>query len=85
MFDDYPRYLDKVIRDHLATFTPRVEQVESYCKGDYDDELLLQAKCEDEVTKVCKKISIEEQNISSNHCEEIEHIKHNCEDVCMHG
>ena len=23
MFDDYPKYLDKVIRDHLATLTPR--------------------------------------------------------------
>ena len=55
MFDDYPRYLYKVIRDHLATLTPRVEQVELYCEGDCDDELLLQAKCEDEITKVYEK------------------------------
>ena len=61
IFDDYPRFLDKVIRDHLVILTPHVEQVESYCKGDSDDdELFIQAKCEDEVSKVCEKISVEE-------------------------
>ena len=40
IFDDYPRYLDKVIRDYLATLTPRIVQIESYCEGDCaDDEL----------------------------------------------
>jgi len=30
------------VRDHLATRTPRVEQVESYCESECDnDELLL--------------------------------------------
>ena len=33
--------------------------------------------------KFVKKIFVEEQNILSNHCEEIEHIMHNCEDVRM--
>ena len=41
ILDDYPRYLDKVIRDHLAIHTPSVEQVESYCENEYDDDELL--------------------------------------------
>ena len=34
IIDDYPRLLDKVIRDHLATHRSRREQVESYCEDD---------------------------------------------------
>ena len=84
MFDDYPCYLDKVIRDYLATLTPRIVQIESYCEGDCDDdELLFQTKYEDEVTKVCEKIYVEEQNNSSNHCEKIKHTKQNCKNICM--
>ena len=48
-----------MIRDHLATLIPRVKKVESYCKVDCDDELLLQAKCENEASNVCEKISTE--------------------------
>jgi len=34
IFNDYPRFLDKVIRDHLATYTSHREQVELYCEDD---------------------------------------------------
>jgi len=38
IFDDYPRFLDKVIRDHLTTYRSRREQVESYCEDDCNDD-----------------------------------------------
>ena len=35
-----PQYLDEVIRNYLATHTPNVEPVESYCQDECDiDEL----------------------------------------------
>ena len=47
------RCLDKVIRNYLATHTPHVEPIESYCEDKCDnDELLLQKKFEDEFSKV---------------------------------
>ena len=37
IFNDYPRFLDKVIRDHLATYRSCREQVESCCEDDCND------------------------------------------------
>jgi len=34
IFDDYHRFLDKVIRNHLATYKSRRKQVESYCEDE---------------------------------------------------
>ena len=43
-----PQCLDEVIRNYLATCTPHVAPVESYCEDEGDsDELLLQEKFED--------------------------------------
>ena len=65
--DNYPQFLEKVNRDCLATRAHYVEQVESYCEdeGD-DDELLLQEKYEDEFFKFSENTSIEEQKIYSD-------------------
>ena len=42
ILDNYPQFFEKVIRDCLATQTHYVEQVESYCEDEGDnDELLL--------------------------------------------
>ena len=38
IFDDYPRFLDKVIREHLTTHRSRGEQIDSYFKDDCNDE-----------------------------------------------
>jgi len=38
IFDDYPRFLEKVIRDHLATYRSHREQVKSYCEDDCNDD-----------------------------------------------
>ena len=73
--DNYSQYLKKVIRDCLATRAHYVEQVESYCEdeGD-DDDFLFQEKYENKFSKFCEKTSIEEQKISSNHMEKkLEH------------
>jgi len=45
ILDDYRRFRDKLIRDHLAEYSPRREQVESYSEDKCDDESL----CLDEV------------------------------------
>jgi len=37
ILDDYCRFLDKVIRDHLTIHRSRREQVESYCENDCND------------------------------------------------
>jgi len=37
IFDDYPRLLDKVIRDHLATYKSCRAQIESYCEDACND------------------------------------------------
>ena len=36
--DNYPRFLDKVIKDYLATHRSIREQVESYCEDDCNDD-----------------------------------------------
>ena len=52
IFDDYPRFLDKMTRDHLATHRSRREQDESYCEDDCnDDEPIEEVK---HVHEVCK-------------------------------
>ena len=68
-------------RDCLPTHAYFVEQVGSYFedKGD-NDELFLQEKYEDGFSKFWEKISIEEQTISWN---QIEKMEHNCENACM--
>ena len=38
ILDDYLKFLDKVIRVHLATHRSRREQVESYCKDDCNND-----------------------------------------------
>ena len=38
IFDDYLRFLDKVIKDHLAIHKSRREKVESYWKDNCNDE-----------------------------------------------
>ena len=38
IFDDYPRFLDSVIRDHLTTHRSHGEQIESYFKDDCNDD-----------------------------------------------
>ena len=38
ILDDYPRFLNKVIRDHLAIHRSRREQVESYCEDNCNDD-----------------------------------------------
>ena len=48
---------------------------------DYES-FLLDKQFKDEFTKFCEKISIEEQTISSNYVEKMEHIDQNCEDRC---
>ena len=40
IFDDYRRYWDKLIRDQLAEYSPRREQVESYSEDKCDDKFL---------------------------------------------
>ena len=48
-----PQCLDEVIRYYLATHTPHVELVESYCEDECDsDELLVQEKFEDKFPTV---------------------------------
>ena len=37
ILDDYPRFLDKVIKNYLATNRSHREQVESYCEDDCSD------------------------------------------------
>jgi len=79
-----PQCLDEVIRNYLATYTPHVEPVESYCEDKCDnDKLLLQDKFEDEFSIFCEKTSIEEQNILSTHMKKMKHTDQNCEDACM--
>ena len=39
ILDDYRRFQDKLIRDHLAEYSPRREQVESYSEDKCDDEV----------------------------------------------
>ena len=82
ILNNYPQFLKKVIRDCLATRAHYVEQVESYfeVKEDDNDELLLQEKYDDEFLKFLEKSSIEEQKISSD---QIEKMEHNCENTCM--
>jgi len=82
--DNDPQCLDEVIRYYLATHTPHVEPVESYCKNECDnDELLFQEKFEDEFSKFCVKTSVEEQKIASTHMEKMEHTDQTCEDAYM--
>ena len=38
IFDEYPRFLDKVIRDHFVIYRSRRKQVESYYEDDYNDD-----------------------------------------------
>jgi len=58
-----------------------VEQVESYCEDKSEnDEFVLQEKYEDEFFKFWEKISIEEQKIS---LDQVEKMEHNCENACM--
>ena len=38
ILDDYPRFLDKVIKDYLVAHRSRREQVESYCENDCNDD-----------------------------------------------
>jgi len=50
-----PQCLDEVIRNYLATHTPHMEPIKSYCENESDsDELLLQEKFEDEFSKFCE-------------------------------
>jgi len=37
ILDDYPKFLDKVIKNYLATHRSHREQVESYCEDDCSD------------------------------------------------
>jgi len=67
-----PQCLDEVIRNYLATHTPHVEPVKSYCEDECDnDEFLLQEKFEDKFSKFCEKTSVEEQKIVSTHMEKM--------------
>jgi len=52
IFEDYPRFLDKVIRDHLATHKSRGEQIESYCEDDCNDDKPIEEVIH--VHEVCK-------------------------------
>ena len=81
ILDNYPQFLERVIRDCLATCAHYVVQVKSYCedKGD-DDEFLLQQKYEDEFSKLLEKTSIEQKKNSSD---QVEKLEHNCENTCM--
>jgi len=61
-----------------------LEHIDQNCKDGRDDELLLFDKqFEDEFTKLCEKIYVEEHKILSNHVEEMEHIDYNCEYAYM--
>ena len=52
ILDDYPRFLYKVIRDHLTTHRSRRKLVESYCEDDCnDDRPIEEVIC---VHEVCK-------------------------------
>ena len=56
-----------LFREDLGTHTPPKEQVESYCEDECDkDELLFQAKFEDEFNKFCEENFVEKPKISSN-------------------
>ena len=83
-YDDDSLCLDELIRDDLVPHTPPVEQVESCCENGCDDDesLLFDKQFEDEFTKFCEKIYVDEHTISSNHVEKMEHIGQNCEDGC---
>ena len=60
--DDDPLCLDELCIDDLDTHTPHVEQVESCCENECDnDELLFQAKFDDEFCKFVKKILLKSQ------------------------
>ena len=61
-----------------------MEQVESYCEDECDnDELLLEEKFEDVFSKFCEKTSVDEHNILSTHMEKIEHTDQICKDAYM--
>jgi len=57
-----------MIRNHLAEYTPRREQVESYSENKYDDKSV----CLDEVF----------QNVWDTHTPPKEKVESYCEDVC---
>ena len=60
-----------------------MEPIKSYCENESDsDELLLQEKFEDEFSKFCEQISVE-QNIASTHMKKMEHTDQNYEDAYM--
>jgi len=65
--DNDPMCLDELsLDDDLDTHTPHVEQVESCCENECDnDELLFQAKFEDEFCKFVEIFFVEEPKISS--------------------
>ena len=42
IFDDYPRFLDKVIKDYLVTRRSHRDQVESYCEDDCNDDKIIE-------------------------------------------
>ena len=52
ILDNYSRFLDKVLRNHLATHRSHREQVESYCEDDCNDEKPIEEVIH--VHEVCK-------------------------------
>ena len=68
--------MDKSFEDDLITRTPLAEQVESCCQNGCDDNesWLLDKQFEDEFTKFCENIFVDEHKISSNHVKEMEHF-----------
>jgi len=81
ILDDYHRYLDKVIRDHLATRTPREEQVESIMRMNV---MMMNFRFKRNVRM--NFLSFEKRQVlRSKRCfsDQVEKMEHICENACM--
>jgi len=81
-FHDEPLCLDDLFREDVNTHTPSLEHIECLCKDECDeDELLFQAKFEDEFRKFYENNFVEELKISSDYAERMKHTAKIYDDV----
>ena len=81
-FHDEPLCLDDLSREDVNTHTPSLEHIECLCKDECDeDELLFQAKFEDEFRKFYENNFVEELKISSDYAERMKHTAKIYDDV----
>jgi len=86
IFNDYPRFLDKVIRDHLTTHNSRREQVKSYCEDDCNDEPIkkvihMHEVCKFDNDSLYLNDLFRDDLVAYTPCEE--KVESCCEDVCI--